>query len=212
MGRPERALDRMKNQYSGGLAAVVRNVPRGRPRSEASPLPRPSRSFSRFGALPALLFAVGLAHAAGEGDEIRSRVARGDLSGALTLADAAVARRPDDAQLRFLRGVVLMDLGRDGAALEVFEALNQTYPELPEPLNNIGLLHARAGRLEAARASLLLALRSDPTHRAARANLAQVHLMLAVQGWEQLALADPGDTALARRLEVARTLLVPTLR
>jgi Flp pilus assembly protein TadD len=170
------------------------------------------RNLSRLVGLLALVLASGPLRAAGEGDEIRSRVARGDLAGALALVDAAVTRRPDDAQLRFLRGVVLMDLGRDAAALEVFETLNQAYPELPEPLNNIGLLHARAGRLEAARASLLLALRSDPTHRAARANLAQVHLMLAVRGWEQLALSDPGDTALARRLEAARALLAPAVR
>ena len=49
---------------------------------------------------------------------------------------------------------MLMDQQRDAAALEVFMQLTQEYPGLPDPYNNIALLHARAGRLEAARQAL----------------------------------------------------------
>ncbi len=147
-----------------------------------------------------------MAHAS-DADEVRARMARGDLTGALERVDKALAATPENAQLRFLRGVVLMDLGRDPQALEVFRQLSQAYPELPEPLNNIGLLQARGGQLEAARQSLQAALAVDPTHRAARSNLGQVHLMLAVQAWEQVAAAAPPDAMLLRRLEGARALL-----
>jgi Flp pilus assembly protein TadD len=140
-------------------------------------------------------------------DEVRARMARGELPAALQRVDAALAARPGDAQLLFLRGVVLMDLGRDDAALEAFRSLHQSYPELPEPLNNIGLLQARAGQLEAAQQSLQNALRADPGHRAARTNLGHVYLMLAVQAWEQVAAAAPADAGLLRRLESARALL-----
>ncbi len=150
---------------------------------------------------------TGTAFAATDADEVRLRMARGDLAGALQRVDAALATAPDNAQLRFLRGVVLMDLGRDVQALDVFRQLSQAYPELPEPLNNIGLLQARGGQLEAARQTLQAALLADPTHRAARNNLGQVHLMLAVQAWEQVAAAGPADNALLRRLEGARALL-----
>jgi Flp pilus assembly protein TadD len=146
-------------------------------------------------------------HAATDADEVRVRMARGDLPGALQRAETALAATPDNAQLRFLRGVVLMDMGRDAQALEVFRQVSQAYPELPEPLNNIGLLQARGGQLEAARQSLQAALLADPTHRAARNNLGQVHLMLAVQAWEQVAAAAPADASLLRRLEGARALL-----
>jgi Tfp pilus assembly protein PilF len=102
---------------------------------------------------------------------------------------------------------VLMDMGRDADALALFTAMAQQYPELPDPYNNIALLHARAGRLEQARQALDVALRNDPTHRTARANLGQVHLMLAVQAWEQAASAGTLDAALLRKLEAARALL-----
>jgi Flp pilus assembly protein TadD len=152
-----------------------------------------------------LLLACGIVQAS-ELDEARDRMARGDTAGALQRLQQGLAREPANAQMKFLQGVALMDLGRDAQALEVFRQLNQAYPELPEPLNNIGLLHARAGQLESARQSLQDALRADPQHRAARVNLGQVYLMLAVQAWE-LASAGLPDPTLLRRLEGARAVL-----
>ena len=103
-----------------------------------------------------------------------------------------------------------MDLRRDEEALGHFTRMTQDYPELPDPQNNIALLHARAGRLEQARQALETALRNDPTHRAARTNLGHVHLLLAVQAWELVAAEGPLDTALLRRLEALRALLAST--
>lgn len=112
-----------------------------------------------------------------------------------------------DAELRFLRGVALMDLRRDAEALAWFERMTQDLPELPDPYNNIALLHVRGGRLEPARQALETALRNDPSFRVARANLGLVYLMLAVQAWDQVAASGPVDPQLARRLEGARALL-----
>jgi tetratricopeptide (TPR) repeat protein len=102
--------------------------------------------------------------------------------------------------------VVLMDLSNDQQALALFTQLAQEHPDLPDPYNNIGLLQARAGRLDEALAALQDALRSDPSHRTARANLGQVYLMLAVSTWDLLAQSGPVDPALLRRLEAARSL------
>jgi Flp pilus assembly protein TadD len=144
---------------------------------------------------------------ADEAAEVRALVSRGDLPAAVTRVDRAIAAQPRDAQLRFLRGVVLMDLARDAEALDVFTQLTQEHPDLPDPYNNIGLLQARAGRPEAALAALQQALRCDPSHRTARANLGQVHLMLAVKAWDDLARGGPVDAALQRKLDAARALL-----
>jgi Flp pilus assembly protein TadD len=157
-----------------------------------------------------LLWAAHGASQADESAEIRALVARGDLSAALPRAEKAALAEPADAQARFLHGVVLMDLKRDDEAMAVFASLAQEYPELPDPLNNMALLHARAGRLELARQALTAALRNEPGHRAALANLGQVHLMLAVQSWEQANAAGVVDPQLLRRLEGARKLLAAT--
>ncbi len=144
---------------------------------------------------------------ADEAAEVRDLITRGDLAAAMARTEKAIAAQPRDARLRFLRGVTLMDLGRNAEALDVFQLLTQEHPDLPDPYNNIGLLQARAGRPEAALAALQQALRCDPNHRTARINLGQVHLMLAVQAWDQLARSGPVDPALQRKLDAARTLL-----
>jgi tetratricopeptide (TPR) repeat protein len=147
-------------------------------------------------------------------DAVRDLLARGQASEALARIDAAPAAAADapgavstTPELRFLRGVALMDLGRDAEALAWFEAMTQDYPELPDPWNNIALLHVRAGRLDGARRALEAALRNDPGYRLARSNLGLVHLMLAVQAWEEVVKSGPVDATLTRRLQGARALL-----
>lgn len=126
-----------------------------------------------------------------------------------TGARAQPAARPAPPSLpapseAFAQAVRLMDAGRDAEAAVAFERVAQDWPELPEPWNNLALLHARAGRLDEARVALETALRNDPGHVAARANLAEVHLRLALRAWEQAAAAAPDDAALQRRVRLAR--------
>ncbi|MBA4175943.1 MAG: hypothetical protein C0505_05195 [Leptothrix sp. (in: Bacteria)] len=156
--------------------------------------------------LAALCLGPGGAHADDIAD-LRALLASGEGEAALQLAERAAAAKPQDAALRFLQGVALMDLQRDADALAHFTAMTQRYPELPDPWNNIAVLHVRAGQLELARQALETALRHHPGHRTARANLGEVHLMLAAQAWELAAASGPVDVLLMRRLEGARALL-----
>ena len=158
------------------------------------------------GALLAALFA-GRPAAADVVSDVHGLMAKGELAAALRAADAAIQFNPSDAQSRFLRAVVLMDMQRSDEALAAFTGLSQEYPELPEPFNNIALLQVRAGRLELARQALETALRNDPSHRAARTNLGEVHLMLAVQAWQHVANSGPLDQRLVRKLDAARALV-----
>jgi len=143
---------------------------------------------------------------ADDATEVQHLMRDGKLPAALELAQKAATAQPRDAKLRFLQGVILLDLKRDADAMAVFQQMTEDFPELPDPYNNIALLQARAGKLDAARASLEIALRNDPGHLLARANLGQIYLRLAVQAWETAASAMPGDAALQRRLKAAREL------
>jgi Flp pilus assembly protein TadD len=161
--------------------------------------------------LSSMLLAVVLAAAASAASadelvEIQRLQAAGNPTAALRQADRALALNPRDAQIRFLRGVLLAEMKRDDEALEAFQRMNEDYPELADPLNNIAALQAAKGQLEAARASLEAALRNDPAHRAARENLADVYLRLAIQLWEGLASSPPPDANLTRKLHLAREL------
>lgn len=160
-----------------------------------------------------LLWLPALALAASEDVRaVQDLLVRGQAQAALQRlesrgAPSAQGALGDEAELRFLRGVALMDLERNAEALSWFERMAQDHPELPDPYNNIALLHVRAGRLELARQALETALRNDPSYRTARSNLGLVYLMLAVQAFEQVAASGPVDPQFTRRLEGARALL-----
>lgn len=147
------------------------------------------------------------AHAERLRARVEAELRRGEAGAALALAEEAVSQHPQHAPLQFLRGVALMDLGQDDAALAHFQRFAQTWPELPDPLNNIALLHARAGRLDEALQALQQALRADPSHHAARVNLGFVHLALAARAWETAAAAVALEPAMAQRLQAVRALL-----
>lgn len=164
-------------------------------------------TFARLAAALALMCLAAGAAKADDAAEVRALLARGEAASALQRVEAALAAQPRDVALRFLQGVVLLDLQRDEAALAHFTAMTQDYPELPDPYNNIALLHARAGRLEMARQALEAALRNDPGHRTARINLGELHLMLAAQAWELATATGPVNVPLLHRLEGVRALL-----
>lgn len=158
----------------------------------------------------ALTFAALLATGAARADDlvdVQRLAGTGDLTKALQRADEALKTRPRDAQLRFVRGVVLTDLKRDAEAMAVFQQLHEDYPELPDPLNNMAVIHAAQGRIDEARAALESALRNDPQHRRARENLADVYLRLAVRLWAGLVAESPVDPGIERKLRLAREML-----
>ncbi len=129
----------------------------------------------------------------------------GDLPQALQRADAAIAAEPRAAQIRFLKGVVLTDMKRTAEAMQVFVALTRDYPELADPYNNLAVLYAADGQLQSALTALQTALRNDPAHRAARENLGDVYLALALQAWSAASAVAKGDDAeLGRKLRLAR--------
>lgn len=133
--------------------------------------------------------AAGAANAALESARKLFAVHRNDE--ALAAIDAGLKSSPNDARLRFQRGVVLNDSGRSDAAVETFEGLAQDFPELPEPHNNLAVLYAARGDLDRARAALDEAVRALPSYALAHENLGDIHL-----GWPSAPTsALPGPTA-----------------
>ncbi len=136
----------------------------------------------------------------------------GDPATALARLEGLAPEQSREARSRFLRGVLLAELGRVEEAAAAYTGLTQEFPELAEPYNNLAVLRAAQGRLDEARVTLEAALRADPSHREARDNLGDVYVRLAVRLWEGLA-ATPArpqaDAELARKLRLARQIGAP---
>jgi tetratricopeptide (TPR) repeat protein len=117
-------------------------------------------------------------------DNARSKRVAREYDRALIDAEAALLLFPRDLPARYLRAILLADLGRAEAARASFEELTQDFPELPEPHNNLAVQQAALGQLDAARQSLLRALAIFPEYVVARENLGDVYVRLAQASYQ----------------------------
>ena len=132
----------------------------------------------------------------------------GDSARALSMADAAIAAHSRAARVRFLKGVMLSELQRNGEAIQVFKALTEDFPELPDPYINLAVLYAAEGQLGAALQALQAALRNDPHNALALRNQGDVYQALAIESWAEAEAATKGGSVeLQRRLSAAREVL-----
>jgi tetratricopeptide (TPR) repeat protein len=118
----------------------------------------------------------------------------------LSELDARIAAKPRDAQAKFKRGTVLAHLGRDDDAIAQFVELTQTYPELPEPYNNLAALYAKHGRYDEARAALETAVKASPGYGLAYENLGDLYLRLAAESYKRAKSLGSTSGASTQRL------------
>lgn len=164
------------------------------------------RSSWRHCLLATLLLALAGAATAQDVRAIERMFRGGEADKALKTAEQAIAARPRDAAMRFLRGVMLSELQRSAEAIDVFERMIDDFPDLPEPYNNLAVLHAAQGRIDRARELLEIALRHDPAYYTAHENLGDVYARLAQRAYERADASGRGDPLLQRKLRAAREL------
>ena len=133
----------------------------------------------------------------------------GQSQAAIERADRYLAGKPKDAQMRFLKSVVLADSGKRAEAAELLNQLAQDFPELAEPHNNLAALHAAAGEYGKARSELEESIRLNPGYATAQENLGDVYATLAAEAYARAQRLEPGNAGLPRKLELVRQLAGP---
>ena len=134
------------------------------------------------------------------------------LGEALAKVDVYLAGKPRDPQMRFIKGVIHSDMGQSAEAMVIFRQLNQDYPELPEPYNNLAVLYAGQGDLDKARIALEMAIRTNPSYAAAHENLGDVLLQLASQSYAKALQNEPRSASIPNKLALIRNLLSPPVK
>lgn len=142
---------------------------------------------------------------------IDSMISETQYAQALSQAEALLRKTPTDAKARLLAGVALIELNRLDEAKTHFETLVQQFPKIPEAWNNLAVIHARKGELEAARAALEKAIRTHPSYAVAHDNLGDVYAGLASQAYDKAlqmgqAGSSPAATPAAHRQAMLRPL------
>ena len=142
--------------------------------------------------------------------QVQKLMAAGQMKAALARADAHLAKNPRDAQMRFVRGVLLSELKNTAGAREVFERLTEEFPELPEPYNNLAVIYASQGQLDRARTLLETALAVRPDYATAQENLGDIYLQMGADAYQRAAKLQPNNRTVSSKLALTRELLIKT--
>lgn len=131
----------------------------------------------------------------------------GQLNEAIKKIDSVLAQRPKDAQMRFLKGIILTEQNKQAEAITIFTKLTDDYPELPEPYNNLAVLYASNGQFLKASAALEMAIRTNPTYGTAHENLGDVYAKLASQSYDKALQLDSGNSTAKLKLNLVKNLI-----
>jgi len=165
-------------------------------------------ALSRFlAAVIASIMLASLPVLADEIQDINLQFRKGELTGALDHANRYLAKNPKDARARFLKGLILGDLGKTNDAIDVLKGLTEDYPELREPYNNLAVLYASQGRYEAARNALEMAIRAHPDYATAHENLGDIYAKMAAIEYGKALALDSRNTTVQTRLGLIQTML-----
>lgn len=166
-------------------------------------------ALSRFLVNAAACFALAATPVmADEVQQINQQFRSGNLTSALDIANAYLAKNPKDAQARFLKGLILADQGKTNDAITVFTGLTEDYPELPEPYNNLAVLYASQKKYTAAKNTLEMAIRAHPGYATAHENLGDIYAKMASQAYEKALALDSKNTAAQTKLSMIQKLIV----
>jgi tetratricopeptide (TPR) repeat protein len=129
-----------------------------------------------------------------------------DWAKAQTQAEQHLKSQPTDPQMRLLLSRIQDGQGQTAAAMATLQALTQSFPELPEPHNNLAALLARQNRYAEALDSLQAAVRARPDYATALENLGDVYMALAIEAYQKATQATPSPSAASKRLAAEQLL------
>ncbi len=137
---------------------------------------------------------------------------QGQFGPALEKTDQVLAAKPKDAQARFMKGLILTEMGRQNDAIVVFTKLTEDYPELPEPYNNLAVLYAQQRQFEKAKNALEMAIRTHPSYATAHENLGDIYARMASQAYDKALQIDSSNASAQTKLALIRDLMSGSAR
>lgn len=139
--------------------------------------------------------------------DVNRLVTAQEWSKAQAQAQEHLKTRPTDPQMRLLLSRIQDGQGQTAAAMETLQGLTQSFPELPEPHNNLAALLARQNRYAEALAQLQDAVRARPDYGTALENLGDVYIALAIEAYQNASKATPPQPRAASKRLAAEQLL-----
>ncbi|MBF0341371.1 MAG: tetratricopeptide repeat protein [Magnetococcales bacterium] len=164
------------------------------------------RAVALFGLLGGAFLTSVPAFAGESLDEIYAIADRKEFDTALKRLNLFLTEHPQDAQGRFLKGLILTETRQRDQAIAVFQQLSKDFPELPEPYNNLAVLFAEQGQFDKAQEALNQAVKAHPNYATAHENLGDIHAKMASQAYSRALKLNQGNIVLANKLNKVKTL------
>ena len=137
---------------------------------------------------------------------IQDLVQQGKLDEALSATDAELDNDKASVTYRFLKGSILTRLNRLDEAAAIFLKLTDEHPELPEPYNNLAVVHAAQGDFEKARLALQKAINTHPSYATAHENLGDIYAKMASQAYNHALQLDQDNSTAKSKLSLITSL------
>lgn len=134
---------------------------------------------------------------------------QGQAGQALNKINTHLGGKPKDPQGRFVKGLILTEMKRNGEAILIFKKLTEDYPELPEPYNNLAVLYEQEKQYEKARQALEAAIKTHPAYAVAHENLGDIYAKLASQAYGKALQIDARNTHVQSKMAMIRDLAPP---
>ena len=138
--------------------------------------------------------------------QAQSMAENGNPRSALKQLETRLSTHPEDSRAAYLKGLVLMQLGRGDEAERWYKMMQANFPDLPQPGNALAVIYAGRGDLPAAEAALRALLEKHPDHTSARVNLARLYVQMAQAEYEKALKATPDNAMIARKLEALKAM------
>lgn len=142
--------------------------------------------------------------------QVEFLIQKGEYDRALQNVEEYLVANPKNARGRFLRAVVLSEQKKTQEAIKAYNDLIHERPDMPEPYNNLAVLHAALGQYEPARVALEMAIRTKPDYAVAHENLGDIYARLAAQSYEKAIQYDKNNQSAPLKLKQVTALLSPT--
>lgn len=132
--------------------------------------------------------------------EINQLSEQGNQAAALDKVNSYLASNPKNAEAMFMRGVILVELGKRDDAIKAFTDLSEKFPSLPEPYNNVAVLYADQGQYDKARKALESAIKTHPSYATAHENLGDIYARMASEAYDKALKLDTSNSRAQNKL------------
>jgi Flp pilus assembly protein TadD len=132
--------------------------------------------------------------------EINQLSEQGNQAAALDKVNTYLSANPKNAEAMFMRGVILVELGKRDEAIKAFTDLSEKFPNLPEPYNNLAVLYADQGQYDKARKALESAIKTHPSYATAHENLGDIYARMASEAYDKALKLDTSNSRAQNKL------------